>query len=122
MKTDLTAFRGNCEAHCRKELAARLVAFVAEGTHSEIKVSVAQTRLYQNLTGNATCMAFYDVKNAKLCTLFQGEGLTHREPVLDETDFERFVETVEPLLQAKRDVLWVLCGRADSNGPKVKKK
>ena len=79
------------------------------------------TRLYKNLTDSASCMGFYDVKNAKLCTIFQGEGLTHREPVLDEADFERFAETVEPLLQAKRDVLWVLCGRTESNVFNVKK-
>ena len=47
-------------------------------------------------------------------------GLTHREPLLDEPDFERFVATVERLLQAGRDVLWVLAGRTDSNLPKVK--
>ena len=48
-------------------------------------------------------------------------GLTHREPLIDETDFERFVETVKPLLRASRDVLWVMAGRTDSNLPKIKK-
>jgi hypothetical protein len=47
-------------------------------------------------------------------------GLTHREPLLDEVDFERFVATVDPLLKAGRDVLWVLAGRTDSNLAKVK--
>ena len=41
--------------------------------------------------------------------------------MLDEADFERFVATVEPLMQAGRDVLWVLAGRTDSNLAKVKK-
>jgi hypothetical protein len=41
--------------------------------------------------------------------------------LLDEVDFERFVATVEPLLQAGRDVLWVLAGRTESNLPKLKK-
>ena len=52
-------------------------------------------------------------------TLFA--GLTHREPILDETDFEKFVETVTPLLKPNRDVLWVLAGRTDSNVSKIKK-
>ena len=51
------------------------MTLVAEGTHIEIKNSVTQTRLYQNLTEAATCMGFYDVKNAKLCNVFEGEGL-----------------------------------------------
>jgi hypothetical protein len=41
--------------------------------------------------------------------------------VLDEGDFERFVATVDPLLKAGRDVLWVLVGRTESNLPKVRK-
>ena len=48
-------------------------------------------------------------------------GLTHREPLLDEADFERFVQTVAPLLQPGRDVVWALVGRTDSNLPKMKK-
>jgi hypothetical protein len=48
-------------------------------------------------------------------------GLTHREPLLDEVDFERFVATVDPLLKAGRDVAWVLAGRTESNLPKIKK-
>ena len=48
-------------------------------------------------------------------------GLTHREPLLEEKDFERFVATVEPLMKGGRDVLWVMTGRTDSNLPKIKK-
>ena len=48
-------------------------------------------------------------------------GLTHREPLVDEVDFERFVQTIEGLMQAGRDVLWVLAGRTDSNVPKIRK-
>ena len=44
----------------------------------------------------------------------------HREPLLDEADFERFVQAFDSLMQAGRDVLWVLVGRTDSNIPKVK--
>ncbi len=48
-------------------------------------------------------------------------GLTHREAVLDEDDFLRFVSTVEPLMKAGRDVMWVLVGRTESNLPRLKK-
>jgi hypothetical protein len=41
--------------------------------------------------------------------------------LVDEVDFERFVASVDPLLKAGRDVLWVLAGRTDSNLPKLKK-
>ena len=74
-ETDLSAFRRQCEMHCLRELEARLVLLVAEGTHAEIKASVTTTRLYQNLTENVPCMGFYDVKNAKLCDIFKGEGV-----------------------------------------------
>ena len=48
-------------------------------------------------------------------------SLTHREPLLDEVDFERFVQAIDPLMQAGRDVLWVLAGRTDSSVPKIRK-
>ena len=48
-------------------------------------------------------------------------GLTHREPLLDEKDFERFMATIEPLLQPRRDVVWVMAGRTESNIPKLKR-
>ena len=73
-ETDLAAFRTQCEKHCARELEARLVSLVAEGSHIEIKASVTSTRLYQNLTDSVPCMGFYDVKNAKLCSIFEGEG------------------------------------------------
>ncbi len=41
--------------------------------------------------------------------------------MLDEADFLRFVSTVEPLMKAGRDVMWVLVGRTESNLPRVKK-
>ena len=47
-------------------------------------------------------------------------GLTHREPLVDEVDFERFVRAIEGLMQAGRDVLWVLAGRTDSSIPQIK--
>jgi hypothetical protein len=71
---DLAAFRIQCEQHCHRELEARLVSILAEGSHIEICTSVTNTRLYTNLTASVSCMAFYDVKNAKLCNIYEGEG------------------------------------------------
>ena len=50
-----------------------------------------------------------------------GQPLTHREPALDEADFERDLKSLTPLMQAGRDVLWVLTGRTESNLPKIKR-
>ena len=62
-----------------------------------------------NFTEAATVTGFYyDVKNARLCQVFEGQGLTHREPALDEQDFERYVKSILPLMLPQRDVLWVL--------------
>ena len=74
-RSQLSVFRNQCEQHCTRELDARLVTLIAEGTHAEIKASVTTTRLYKNLTENVPCMAFYDVKNAKLCNTYEGEGV-----------------------------------------------
>jgi hypothetical protein len=73
-ENDLSAFRFQCEKHCLRELEARLVPIVAEGSHVEIIASVTNTLLYQNLTDAVPWMAFYDVKNAKLCNIYEGEG------------------------------------------------
>jgi hypothetical protein len=51
-----------------------LVSILAEGSHIEICTSVTNMRLYKNLTASVSCMAFYDVKNAKLCNIYEGEG------------------------------------------------
>ena len=67
-------FREKCEQRCRGELEARLVTILAEGTAVEINASVTSTRLYKNLTESVPLGAFYDVKNAKLVNIFEGEG------------------------------------------------
>ena len=46
-----------------------------EGDHLDMQKSVTETRLYQNLTESVPLMGFYDVKNARLCNIFEGEGL-----------------------------------------------
>ena len=66
-------------------------------------------------------MGFYDIKSARLCAVFEGQGLANREPVLDEGDFERYVHSLEPLMVSGRDVLWVLGGRTDTNTRKLKR-
>ena len=55
-----------------------------------------------------------------LCKLFTGESLTHREPALDENDFERYLKSLFPLMLPERDVLWVLACRTDTNAKKNK--
>ena len=71
---EVGAFQKECDAHCRRELEARMVALCANGTHVEINASVTSTRLYSNLTSAASVMGFYDVKNARVCNIYEGEG------------------------------------------------
>ena len=52
-----------------------MVLVVAEGSHADIETRVASTHPYHNLTEGASCMGFYDVKNAKLCNIYEGEGV-----------------------------------------------
>ena len=47
-------------------------------------------------------------------------GLTHREPLIDEAHFDRFVETCAPLLRSGRDVMCILYGRTESSVGKVR--
>ena len=94
---------------------------VAEGSDVEVYATVTKARFYQNLTAAATVMGFYDVKNARLCNIYEGTGLTHREPALDEQDFERYLKSFAPLMQSGRDVMWVLGGRTDTNRVKIKR-
>ena len=42
----VSAFAQECEAHCRRELDSRMVTFLSEGSHIEIKADVTSTRLY----------------------------------------------------------------------------
>ena len=65
-------------------------------------------------------MGFNDVKNARMCEIFDGQCLTHSEPALDEEDFKRFLQSLAPLMKPGRDVLRVLGGRTDVNNPKLK--
>jgi hypothetical protein len=73
--TDLSVFRTTCEHHCARELEARMVSLLADGSHNELKASLTNTRLYQNLSEDVPLMAFYDVKNARLCHIVEGEGV-----------------------------------------------
>ena len=119
--SDVTTFRGQCEQACAKELEGRVVMITATGTATEINATVTQTRLYQNLTDSAPVMGFYDVKNARVCNVYEGQGLTHREPAFDEEDFTRYLKSLDPLMVAGRDVLFVLTGRSTTGVPKVQK-
>ena len=71
----MSSLRRQCEHHCTCELEARMVLIVAEGTNTDIKTAVTNTHLYHNLTMDASVMGFYDVKNARLCNIYEGEGV-----------------------------------------------
>ena len=73
--TNLSVFRTECEHHCARELEARMVSLLAAGSHTELNASLTSTRLYKNLTEDVSLMAFYDVKNARLCHIVGGEGV-----------------------------------------------
>ena len=74
-ETDLSTFRRQCEQHCFRELEARSVLLVAGGTHAENNLDVTNTRIYKDSPVSVPFMGFYDVKNAKLCHIFSGEGV-----------------------------------------------
>ena len=47
--------------------------------------------------------------------------LTHREPLVDETDLDLFIKIIKPLLQPARDAVWIMAGRTRSNLGKIEK-
>jgi hypothetical protein len=67
-------FRKDCASFCETEIQSRLVSVIATGTASDIAKSVTDTCLYRNLTDAVSFMALYDVKNARLCNTYDGEG------------------------------------------------
>ena len=67
-------FRIKCEEHCKQEIGARVIVLTNDGSHEDLHRDVTTSRLFQNLTDGATCMGFYDVKNAKLVELWNGES------------------------------------------------
>ena len=104
-KEEMDTFKKQCEFCCQREIDARVVLLSATGSDGgDLRKLVTKSRMYQNLTCEAPVMGFYDPKNARLCTTFEGHGLTHREPALGEVDFDRYVRSFSPL--AHRDVMW----------------
>ena len=73
--TNLSVFLTRCEHHCTRELEARMVSLLAAGSHTELNASLTSTRLYKNLTEDVSLMPFYDVENARLCSIYEGEGV-----------------------------------------------
>ena len=71
----MSVFRTKCEHHCAREREARRVSLLAAGSHTELRASLTKTRLYNILSENVSLMAFYDVKNARLCNIYEGEGV-----------------------------------------------
>ena len=121
-ESTFNAFRKDCEAYVDRELDARTVILTNDGTHDELHNAVTGNRLYQNLgPSGARFMGFYDVKNAHLVEVYEGEALTQREPLLDEDKFKIFLNIMHGLMKEGEDVCWILCGRAEQNYEKITK-
>ncbi len=52
-----------------------MVSLLAAGSHTELKASLTNTRLYKILSEDVSLVAFYDAKNARLYTIYEGEGV-----------------------------------------------
>ncbi|CAK0858880.1 unnamed protein product, partial [Prorocentrum cordatum] len=116
------AFKAQIEAHCQREMEARMVILTSDGRHDELCASVVSTELHANLeSGDGRFVAVYDPKNAKLCNIFEGECLTQREPPVDEGDFKRFCDVTDNVMKRNQDICWVFGGRVDTNEAKIKK-
>ena len=71
---------------------------------------------------DARCMAFYDVKCAKLVPVDPlRQALFRAEPALDADHFELFMKTATELNVPGRDFLVILGGRFVSNEDAVRK-
>ena len=118
----LPAFRKDCEDYVNRELEARTVILTNDGNHDELGNALTSSRMYQNLASlGARFMGFYDIKNAGLCNIFEGEALTQREPLLDETKFKGFVTLMNSVMKDNSDLCWVMLGKAEQNFDKVMK-
>ena len=71
---EVDSFRSECELHVQREIEARSVCLLAGGSPQVINQDITSSCLYQNLTASVSCMGFYDVKNARLTDIFEGEG------------------------------------------------
>ncbi len=115
-ETDKSQFRREVEARVEQELSARMVVLTRDGNHDELTKNVTATELYQNLESTGCrFMGVYDTKNARLCDVFVGEGLSQREPCVDEEDLQAFCTTMNNIMKANTDVCWILGGRIESN-------
>ena len=71
---------------------------MAEGGAAEIRGNLTMARLYQNVGTKVKVCFFCDVKNARLVHVYDGECLTHREPLVCFADIERFIHLAEPMM------------------------
>ena len=118
---DKQEFRAEVEARVRKDLQARLVVLTKDGGHAEVQASATSTELYQNLLSTGCrFMGVYDPKNARLCDVFTGEGWAQREPTLDETDLQLFVDTMSNIMKPGMDFCWLFSGRLEQSEKGIK--
>ena len=60
-------------------------------------------------------IGIYDVKNATLADVYEGQTVFQREPFLDQTDFTAFTAAWGNLAKPSADLYWILCGRHQSS-------
>ena len=118
---DKQEFRAEVEARVRKDLQARLVVLTKDGGHPELHASVTSTELYHNLLSTGCrFVGIYDPKNAKLCDVFTGEGWAQREPALDESDLQMFMDTMANIMKSGMDFCWLFSGKSEPNANQIK--
>ena len=122
MKADkLKVFQQEAEEFCRGVLAGRVLTLHA-GMAVPVGQLVTASELYKNLlAADARCMAFYDVKCAKLVPYRAYESVYRAEPKLDADHFEAFIKTATELNVASRDFLVIYGGRFSSNEGAIRK-
>ena len=117
----LERFKQSIETHCRLQFEDRVVVLTLDGRHEELQNSVTSTEMYTNLSqSGCRFMGFYDVKNAKLCELYEGELLIQREPMLDVGHFQQFLDAMSAIMKDGQDVCWILAGRLGENEKAIK--
>lgn len=60
-------------------------------------------------------VGIYDVKNATLADVYEGQTVFQREPFLDQTDFTAFTAAWGNLAKPSVDLYWIACGRHQSS-------
>ena len=110
--SNVATLKRELEESIQSTLKARLVCLTKDGQHAELTRLVASTDLYQQLASEAArFQGIYDVKNARISEIYEGNSIFQKQPPLDVEDFETFSEVMHNLMKDGCDVYWILCGR-----------